>query len=338
MNAPSHRCSTRLLTRPCRLAVAQRIYKVNGSPLFKGSLVDGGCNGGLAGDDCVILTTHSFGLVDIIGVGDNLIKDVPLCTSAALINTSQGPIISVMHNYAALGQGETIHSPLQLQDFGVLVDDKAKSQKCIDGEFGTQTVRVMSGGTTYEIPLVLNGGLSYFKMTPPTQEQLAGPAIPHVTLTSDMPWDLSKYDNEDCTAEATPTVFGEDATAVTTDATNYSTAIDPDYDIAAFFGELQKQHDHDIDADCDDEFYAICVEDIPMVNADFQATPNIIQVMASVCRTTYESKKTWLEHKYGKSTEELRPHFALASADRIKAMVDASTQLYRSSQWSKKIK
>jgi hypothetical protein len=108
-------------------------------------LVDGGCNGGLAGDDVLIMDTHSFGKVDIVGVGDNLIKDVPLCTAAGLIQTNDGPIIAIMHNYAALGKGGSIHSPIQMRDFGIAIDETPKTQKRIDGEFGSQLVRVTSG-------------------------------------------------------------------------------------------------------------------------------------------------------------------------------------------------
>jgi hypothetical protein len=39
-----------------------------------------------------------------------------------------------------------------------------------------------------------------------------------------------------------------------------------------------------------------------------------------------------------KTIDELHTHFAFASADWIKVTVEASTQLYRAGQWSKKIK
>jgi hypothetical protein len=325
--------------RTYRLCAARRTYKSNGTPTFQGSLVDGGCNGGLAGDDCIILETHSFGKVDIVGVGDNLIKDVALCTAAGLIETSEGPIIGIMHNYAALGKGGSIHSPLQMQDFGVLIDDKAKTQKRMDGEFGIQKVRIVSNGTVFDIPLVLNGGLPYFKMVPPTQEQLADETIPRVTLTSDMPWDPSKYDEE---LEPIQNEADDEGTP-------YEAPINPDYDTPlpgdanadrdAHFADLQRVRGECAEMNVqDDEFEDLDGIDVPMLDAVFNAVPNIIEVMASACCTTYHAKKTWLEHKYGKSIEQLRPHFAFASADRITATVEASTQLYRASQWSKKIK
>jgi hypothetical protein len=150
-----------------KLAVAKWVYKMTGNPKFLGSLVDGGCNGGVAGDDCLILEKHSFGNIDTVGVGNNLIKDVPLCTAASLIQTTDGPIIRIFHNYAALGKGGSTHSLLQMQDFGVLIDDKAKTLICVHGEFGTQMIPILPGGNTYKILLVLNSGLPYFKMTTP---------------------------------------------------------------------------------------------------------------------------------------------------------------------------
>jgi hypothetical protein len=141
-------------------------------------VIDEGCNGGLAGNNCIILETHAFGKVDIVGVGENFIENVSLCTAAGLMQTSAGPIIGIMHNYMALGKGGSIHSPLQMQDFGFLIDVKAKTQKCIDGEYSTQMVQVTSGRTVFNILLVLNGGLTYFIMTLPTQGQLDDLTIP----------------------------------------------------------------------------------------------------------------------------------------------------------------
>jgi hypothetical protein len=178
--------------RVYKLAVARQTYKSNGNPKIYGSLVDGGCNGGLASDNVMILSENSFGKVDIVGVGDNLIKDVPLCTAAGYINTKTGPIIAIMHNYAALKKGSSIHSSVQLKDHGIMVDDTPKSQKRFDGAYGRQMIRIPTDETFYDVELKITGGLAYFEMVPPTMEQLNDESIPHVHLTSDMPWDPSK--------------------------------------------------------------------------------------------------------------------------------------------------
>jgi hypothetical protein len=59
--------------------------------------------------------------------------------------------------------------------------------------------------------------------------------------------------------------------------------------------------------------------------------------VASITRNI-DAKLTYVEHKYGKTLEELRPNFAWASTERIKASLEASTQYFRATQWSKKIK
>jgi hypothetical protein len=65
--------------------------------------------------------------------------------------------------------------------------------------------------------------------------------------------------------------------------------------------------------------------------------PNVIAAVASVTGNI-EAKLTHVEHKYGKMLEQLRPNFAWASTDRVKATLEASTQFFRATQWSKKIK
>jgi ribosomal protein L14E/L6E/L27E len=311
------------------------IYKATGSPQFEGSLIDGGCNGGLAGSDVLILETHPFGKVNIIGVGDNVIANVPLCTAAGLIQTSEGPVIAIMHNYAALGKGGSIHSPLQLKDHGIIIDDTPKSQKRFDGEFGTQMVRIATGSASYDIPLVLNGGLPYLKMCAPTQEQLNDESIPHVLLTSDMPWEPSKYDENHDAALLHPSV----PLAPEDGGSRADT-------MAVLFSEMERVRDFNDDTTYDDEFSELHDSDVSESkdaerNSHFSlynTIPNVIASFASVCSVGYEANKTYLEHKYGKTLEEFRPNFGFLPPDRIKATIEASTQFFRAHQWSKKIK
>jgi hypothetical protein len=152
----------------------------------------------VAGSDVLILEEHSFGEVDIVGVDDNIIRGVPLCTAAGLLQTTKGPVIAIMHQYAALKTGGSLHSPLQLRDHGVIIDDTPSTRHRFDGEYGGQMIQFpsMNGETSYDLPLTIRGGLAYFKMRPPTEEELNNEAIPHVHITSDLPWDPSKYDEE----------------------------------------------------------------------------------------------------------------------------------------------
>ena len=70
-------------------------YKVNyAQGPVKGSLIDSGANGGLGGSDVKVLSENE-NTADITGIDNNKIKDVPICTVAGLIHTSQGPKIGI---------------------------------------------------------------------------------------------------------------------------------------------------------------------------------------------------------------------------------------------------
>ena len=162
-----------------------RQYRVHQSLKdLTGALVDGGCNGGLGGDDVRILDTTSQ-QVDVHGIADSTICSVPIGTAAAFIGTSEGPIIGIFHQYALYGKGKTIHSANQLRAFGNLVDDVPLSLK------GTQRIVTHDG---YKIPLAIRNGLAYMDMRPPTDEELE--AHPHVTFTYDDVWDPESLDQE----------------------------------------------------------------------------------------------------------------------------------------------
>jgi hypothetical protein len=230
-----------------RLATAVRTYQANNQSKVNGSLIDGRCNGGLAGADVLVLEEHSFGKVDIIGVGNNLIKDIPLCTTAGLIETTKGPIIGIMHNYAALGTGGSIHSPVQLKDHGILVDNTPCTQRRFDGERGTQLVRIPTDEDDVFCDVELNiiGSLAYVQMQPPTPEQLNDESIPHAHLTSDMNWDHAKYDDKETPRNNT----FEINEAISTNHTNA-------YDCKLFFQQMESMDPFGTSCDMDDDdFY-----------------------------------------------------------------------------------
>jgi hypothetical protein len=250
------------------------------------------------GNDVLILEEHSFGEVDIVGVGDNMIKGVPLCTAAGLVQTTKGPVIAIMHHYGALKTGGSIHSPLQLRDHGVIIDDTPNTQCCFDGEYGGQVIKVpsMNGESTYDLPLSIRGGLAYFTMRPPTAEEMNDEAIPHVHITSDMLWDPSKYDRETGQATVLNTAYSVDV-------------IDEDslaYDCEIFMNALM--HDNPIDLDeadgVDDEFLELQSDEKSTDSTTLQSNssfdiplmvPNVIEAVASVC-CSVQAKLTHIEH------------------------------------------
>jgi len=157
-----------------------------------GSLVDRGANGGLSGSDVRVLEESTSNFADVTGIMGVKSDKLPLCTVAGILDSEQGPIIGIFHHYAHLGEGHTLHSPLQLEDFGVQVDDRSRRLG-----LGDQCVTVPEG---HRIPLKMVGGLAYMPMRPPTDEELD--QLPHVTMTCDKPWDPSRYDDDNSETES----------------------------------------------------------------------------------------------------------------------------------------
>jgi hypothetical protein len=78
------------------------------------ALIDRGANGGVAGSDTWLID-QSLRSVHIQGINNHMIKDVPIGTVGAVVNTQRGEVIAIMHQYAYTGKGGTIHSSGQLK-------------------------------------------------------------------------------------------------------------------------------------------------------------------------------------------------------------------------------
>ena len=63
------------------------------------SLVDRGANGGLAGED-VRLIEKTMRYADVSGINDHTIEGLPIATVAGVIQSHDGPICLIMHQYA----------------------------------------------------------------------------------------------------------------------------------------------------------------------------------------------------------------------------------------------
>ena len=59
-----------------------------------GSLIDSGCNGGLSGDDVVVLNQHPLHKADISGIANTSIEGAPICTVAGLIQSTKVPSLA----------------------------------------------------------------------------------------------------------------------------------------------------------------------------------------------------------------------------------------------------
>jgi hypothetical protein len=102
------------------------LYNVNNNKVSQPglSLVDRGANGGVLGSDVLILETTSRS-VNIVGIDNHEITNIPICTGAGYTRSQHGPIIVTMHQYAYLGNGKTIHSSIQMEHYKLQVNDRA---------------------------------------------------------------------------------------------------------------------------------------------------------------------------------------------------------------------
>ena len=74
------------------------------------SLVDRGCNGGLAGEDVRVIEWVPNRFADISGVDYHTINHIPIATVAGVTTTQHGPVVLIMHQYAYVVKGRSIHS------------------------------------------------------------------------------------------------------------------------------------------------------------------------------------------------------------------------------------
>ena len=92
------------------------------------SLVDRGANGGLAGSNMRVLA-NTDRLVDISGIDNHQMTGLKIVTAGGVVPTQRGDVIDIFHQYAHVPQGRSIHSSVQLESFGIKVDDRPKVLK-----------------------------------------------------------------------------------------------------------------------------------------------------------------------------------------------------------------
>ena len=78
------------------------------------ALIDGGANGGIAGNDMTLIGYHPEHKKVNVGIaGDHQMTGLPLAIFAAAIMTCRGLIIGIFHNYAKCrSQAQSIHSKI----------------------------------------------------------------------------------------------------------------------------------------------------------------------------------------------------------------------------------
>ena len=148
------------------------------------ALVDRGANGGVAGaDDVKVISRIPHSGIDIQGIDNHTLQSVQLGSVGGVAQTQRGEVILIFKQYALLERGRTIHSAIQLENFGNEVSDTAVS-------FGGQQ-RLLTP-TGYAIPLDISNGLATLNTRPFTDDEWG--SLPHVEMTSNSPWNPRVHD------------------------------------------------------------------------------------------------------------------------------------------------
>ena len=139
----------------CR-ANATRIYRSAHAlavTQYPSALVDAGANGNVVDASHVrVLSTDLISTADVIGSTPGTLTSLPICQCAVkLESVSDGPIIAILSQSALCDDGGgTTLSPLQMESFGLQVDDRSPLLG------GTQAIATTEG---YVIPLSIRDGL-----------------------------------------------------------------------------------------------------------------------------------------------------------------------------------
>ena len=144
---------------------------------MRNALVDRGANGGICGDDMIVLE-GSERFVDVHGIDNHKVNQLRIVTSQALVSTDQGDAIATFHQMALLGKGKSILSCIQMEAYGADINDRSR---LLPG--GKQ--RILVDG--YQLPLKFHNGLPYLPCRKPTEDELE--SLPHIIMTSDIDWD-----------------------------------------------------------------------------------------------------------------------------------------------------
>ena len=95
--------------RYCQLNMSKILYHHSHVTSRRRALVDRGANGGICGNDVRVISKTGQ-TVDVQGVDNHQIVDIPIVTAGAVVKTQRGSVILIMNQYAHVGNSKTIHS------------------------------------------------------------------------------------------------------------------------------------------------------------------------------------------------------------------------------------
>ena len=124
-------------------------------------------------------------VVYIAGIDNHEMKELAVVSAGTVIRTQRGPVIAIFNQYAYVPNGRTIHSCIQMESYGVCVDDKS-----VKLGYGSQSIKTIEG---YVIPLDMRQGLPYINSKPFTDDEWE--SLPHIIMTSDDVWEPEKFDH-----------------------------------------------------------------------------------------------------------------------------------------------
>ena len=99
--------------------------------------------------------------INVVGIDSHMLQSLPICTLLEWWICQIGPIMCYFHQYAYHANGHTIHSKVQLMDYGNVVDDSPIKLG------GTQKIVTPCGIT---MPLDVSRGIAYLKLRRPTDD------------------------------------------------------------------------------------------------------------------------------------------------------------------------
>jgi hypothetical protein len=137
------------------------------------TLVDRGANGGICGNDMLVLEGSEC-FVDVYGLAGHKVTQLQIVTAPALISTHCGKAITIIYQMALLGKGKTILSCLQMEAYGAYINNRSH---LLPG--GLQHILIDS----YQLPLDFKNDLPHLQCRKPTMEELS--SLPHIIMPAD---------------------------------------------------------------------------------------------------------------------------------------------------------
>ena len=104
-------------------------------------------------------------MVDVSGIDSHEVRDLPIVSVGGVVQSQRGLVIAIMHQYALLGEGKTIHSCGQLEWYKNDVNDKSLKVGGLqrittnDGYVHPLDIKNASHIALYVHTLMMNGNL-----------------------------------------------------------------------------------------------------------------------------------------------------------------------------------